>query len=135
MDARTYIRPAMKPYLQPTAASHYPEHLAPLLHWHGVSGAISGKRSGDARMDVERLLADQRTAWEWAIAKQVAVLSINADRNGAYLFVAASPMLQTLFGDECTWISRYVEHGLETSLWIGCIGHIRVFWLEVKCAH
>jgi hypothetical protein len=35
-------------------------------------------------MDVERLLADQRSAWDWAIAKHVAVLSINADRNGAY---------------------------------------------------
>lgn len=135
MDARTYTRPTYYPYKQQQGPADYPEHLAPLLHWHGVSGAISGTRSGDARMDLERLYADMRTAWDWAIAKHVAVLSINADRNGAYLFVAASPMLQTLFGDECAWIRRNVEHGLETSLWLGCIGHIRVFWREVKCAH
>lgn len=134
MNDRQYTRPAGHAYLPPAVAD-YPEHLAPLLNWHGVTGAISGTRSGDARADIDRLLADIRTAYDWAASKQVAILSVNADRNGAYLFVAASPRLHTLFGEECAWIKRSVDCGLETTLWLGCIGHIRVFWREVKCAH
>lgn len=114
--------------------TQHPEHLAPLLFWHGLGGPINGHRQSDARTDIAALLADQRTAWDWAEANHVAVLSINGDRNGAYLFVAASRSLYTLFGEECAWVKRSIERGVETTLWLGCIGHIRVFWREVKCA-
>ncbi|MBI2278176.1 MAG: hypothetical protein HYU74_12550 [Dechloromonas sp.] len=113
--------------------SMYPEHLAPALHWHGLGGPMNGQRSKDARCDFDAVMADQRTAWEWAAAKHLAVLSVNADRNGAYLCLAASPTLATLFGDECSRVTRIVQGALATELWMGCIGHIRVFWREVKC--
>lgn len=114
---------------------NYPEHLAPVFAWPNIDGPMNGHRDRDARCDIATALADQRTAFDWATSKQLAVLSVNADRNGAYLCVAPSPMIYTLFGEECAWIQRKVENGLSTELWLGCIGHIRVFWREVKCVH
>lgn len=116
-------------------ASIYPEHLAPCFDWPAVGGPLTGEPARDARGDIDKLLADMRTAWDWAKASQVAVISLDADRNGAYLRVAASPRLRTLFGDECAQIRQRETDGLRTETWLGCIGHIRVFWREVTCAH
>lgn len=107
-----------------------PEHLAP-----SFNAAVGGPLSGDARCDIDKLLADIRSAWDWAAANQVAVLSVNADRNGAYLVIAPSQKLHRLFGDECAQWRQHTQDGLRTENWIGCIGHIRVFWWEVTCVH
>lgn len=113
----------------------YPEHLAPVFNWPLISGALNGQRTTDARHDIDKLFADMRTAWDWAIANQVAVIGLDADRNGAYLRIAPSARLRTLFGDECAMIHRKTEAGLQTEWWIGSIEHIRVFWREVSCVH
>ncbi len=122
----------------------YPEHLSPVFDWPAVGGPLnatspkagtSGERNQDARCDIDKLLEDMRSAWAWAKASHVAVLSVDADRNGAYLRLAASPRLRTLFGDECAMIQRHEKADLRTETWLGCIGHIRVFWREVTCVH
>jgi hypothetical protein len=113
----------------------YPEHLQPVFQWPAVGGALNGLRGSDARSDIDKIFADLRTAWDWAIANQVAVIGLDADRNGAYLRVAPSPRLHTLFGDECANVHRKTEAGLRVEWWIGGIGHIRVFWREVTCVH
>lgn len=111
-----------------------PEHLAPAF-FHIPSGPINGHRERDYRCDFDKLQADMRTAWEFAIAKHIAVLTVGADRCGTYLIVAHSRQLHTLFGNECAWVQRKVDAGLRTEIWLGCIGHIRVFWREVTCVH
>jgi hypothetical protein len=108
-----------------------PEFMAPSLN-PPTRGAIN---RGDARSDIDALLADQKTAWNFAVAHNLAILSVNADRNGAYLVVTPNKDIYKLFGDECGMWRRHVEGGLTTEHWIGCIGHIRVFWREVKCVH
>ena len=117
----------------------YPEHLAPVFDWPAVGGPLNSAnpnaRARDARCDIDQLLADIRAAWEWAKASHVAVLSIDADRNGAYLRLVESPRLRGLFGDECAMVKRSEKDGLRTEIWLGCIGHIRVFWREVTCVH
>lgn len=90
--------------------------------------------SKDQRLDFDALQADMKMAWDFAVAKGLSVLTVAADRNGAYLVVAAHPSIYALFGEECAQHRRHVEHGLCTEHWLGCIGHIRVFWREVKCA-
>lgn len=106
-----------------------PEFLYPAL------SITAGGPMADARTDIARLLDDQKTAWDFAAAKNLAVLTVAADRNGAYLVVAPSKDIYTLFGDECGQWRRHTENGLLTEYWLGCIGHIRVFWREVKCVH
>lgn len=114
----------------------YPEHLSPVFDWPAVGGPLDATRTGDARCNIDRLLVDMSAAWDWAAANHLAVLSIDADRNGAYLRLAPAPRLRTLFGDECACIRRTVEHGLQVERWIGTIGeNIRVFWQEVACVH
>ncbi len=104
-----------------------PEFLKPALN------LMAGGPMGDARTDVDKLLADQKAAWDFAKAKGLAVLTMAADRNGAYLVVAPSKDIYALFGEECGQWRRHSEAGLLTEYWLGCIGHIRVFWREVKC--
>lgn len=111
-----------------------PEHLLPGF-LPAPSGPLNGTRPRDVRCAVDALVTDMKTALNWATSAQLAVLSINADRNGAYLVVAPSPRLKTLFGEECTWFHRYTDHGLLIEHWLGAIGHIRVFWREVTCVH
>lgn len=108
---------------QPTC----PEFLVPSLN------ITAGGAMADARHDIERLLADQKTAWDFARTKGLAVLTVAADRNGAYLVVAPSKDIYTLFGEECGQWRRHVDAGTTIKYWLGCIGHIRVFWREVKC--
>lgn len=112
----------------------YPEHLAPVFHWPAIGGPLLPEQK-DARCDIEKVLADQRAGFEWAQAEHLAVLSINADRNGAYLCIAPSPRLIDLFGEEMACIHQRTEGGVQTKFWLGCIGHIRVFWREVTCVH
>lgn len=111
-----------------------PEYLLPLLNVP-VGGPINGSRGHDTPCDFEKLLADQRTAWDWAVANRLAVLSANADRNGAYLVLAPSPRLHTLFGEERSCVHQSVQNGMRIELWVGSIEHIRVFWREVSCVH
>lgn len=125
----------MKTYTDITHTPVCPEHLAPVFAWHGIGGPMTGNPDRDARCDIKAIFTDLRTAWDWAAAKHLAVLSIAADRNGAYLCLAASPVLHTLFGDECIRVTRIVQGTLATELWLGYIGHIRVFWREVTCVH
>lgn len=113
--------------LRPAAV--YPEFLAPSLN-----PPARGPINGEARMDVENLLADMKTAWDFATSKHLAVLTMAADRNGAYRVVAPHPTIYALFGDECGQWRQHTENGLTTEHWLGCIGHTRVFWREVKCA-
>jgi hypothetical protein len=106
-----------------------PEHLAPSLV-AAVGGPIR-----DARHDLDRLIEDQKTAMRFAIAHHLPILTMAADRNGAYLVVAPTRHIYTLFGDECAQWRRHVDGAVTTEYWLGCIGHIRVFWREVKCMH
>lgn len=112
----------------------YPEHLAPIFNWPAIGGPLVAQQS-DARCDIEKLLADQRTAFAWAQAEHLAVLSMNADRNGAYLVIAPSARLAGLFGDEMACVLRRDEGGVQIKFWMGCIDHIRIFWREVTCVH
>lgn len=105
-----------------------PEYLAPSL------AVPAGGPIKDARCDLERLLEDQKEAMRFAIANKLPILTLAADRNGAYIVVAPARHIYTLFGDECGLWRRHVDNGLTTEHWLGCIGHIRVFWREVKCA-
>lgn len=107
-----------------------PEFLAPSL-CQPVRGPIN---SADQRLDFAALQADMKQAWDFATAKGLSVLTVAADRNGAYLVVAPHPSIYALFAGECGQHRRHVGHGLTTEHWLGCIGHIRVFWREVKCA-
>lgn len=112
-----------------------PEHLAP-----GVMPAPSmPMNGGDARREFTQLLCDQFEGVKYCEANQIAVLSIGADRHGAYINVAPVAKLRTLFGDECACIKRSVNAGLSIEIWIGTIttvaGVIRVFWREVACMH
>lgn len=114
----------------------YPEHLMPALRWQPVSSPITNREvAGDARTCIDKLLDDQRRIYAWAQSHHLAVLSINADRNGAYICVAAQPSLYRLLGDECTKVCSRIENGLALEYWIGLVGEIRVFWREVKCVH
>lgn len=109
--------------------AHTPEFLAPSLNVP-TRVAMNG---GDARTDIDTLLADQKAAWEFAMANRLAILATAADRNGAYLVVAPAKHIYKLFGEECGMWRRHSDAGLTTEHWLGCIGHIRVFWREVKC--
>lgn len=111
---------------------YFPEHLAPAFIAPLCKGQVN---TADARTNIDKLLADQRQVWDWAVASGLAVLSINGDRNGAYLCVAPAKHIYSLFGDECAQIQRQTRDGLCTETWIGLVGHIRVFWREVKCVH
>lgn len=113
--------------------SCYPEHLAPAFSAPIPKGPIND--AGDARYDIDKLLHDQRQVWDWAVANRLAVLSVNGDRCGAYLCVAPTRNIYTLFGDECSQVQRKTKNGLCTETWLGLVGHIRVFWREVKCVH
>ena len=106
-----------------------PEFLSPSL-CQPVRGPING---ADQRLEFASLIDDMKTAWDFAVAKGLAVLTVAADRNGAYLVVAAHPSIYALFGDECGQHRRHVDNGMTTEHWLGCIGHIRVFWREVRC--
>jgi hypothetical protein len=123
----------MSATLHPLPPSLYPEHLAPVFSWPAVGGPLNGSRERDARCDIDKLFADMRTAWDWAMCNHIAVIGVDADRNGAYLRVVHSTKLQHLFGDECAMIKRHTEAGLRTEIWLGSIEHIRVFWREVTC--
>jgi hypothetical protein len=110
-----------------------PEHLSP-AYFAPVGGPINGTRHADHRCDFERLQEDMRTAWAFATEHHLAVLQVSGDRNGAYLVVAPSAGVEKLFGEEiCHWVAR-TGNGMINELWLGCIGHIRVFWRTVKCA-
>lgn len=111
---------------------YFPEHLAPAFIAPLSKGPLD---ASDARHDIDKLLADQRQVWDWAMAAGLAVLSINGDRNGAYLCVAPSEHIYKLFGDECALIQRKTLDGLRVESWMGMVGHIRIFWREVKCVH
>lgn len=102
------------------------EHLAPSL------AAPVGGPIRDARMEIGQLMTDMQTAVDFCTAQHIPVLTIAADRNGAYLVVAPAAHLRVLFGDECTCWRRGVSGHLVTEHWIGLIGHIRVFWREVN---
>ncbi len=106
-----------------------PEFLAPAL-----LPPTRGSITSDARLSIGSLMDDMKTAWDFAVAKKLAVLNVAADRNVAYLIVAPSRDIYTLFGDECGQWRRHTENGITTEHWLGCIGHIRVFWRETKCA-
>lgn len=112
--------------------SYIPEHLAPAFASPLTKAPINER---DARTDIDKLLADQRQVWNWAVANGLAVLSINGDRNGAYLCVAPAKNITVLFGDECAQVQRRTEGGFCTETWMGMVGHIRVFWRDVKCVH
>lgn len=116
-----------------TFPSYYPEHLAPAFASPIQRGPINGR--ADARYDIDKLLADQKQVWDWAMTKGIAVLSVNGDRNGAYLCVVPTANIYELFGDECAQVQRKSENGLLTETWLGLVGHIRVFWREVTCVH
>jgi hypothetical protein len=111
------------------AYATYPEYLAPSLN-PAVGGPIP-----DARADIDRLLEDQKEAMRFALAQSLPILTLGADRNGAYVVVAPAKHIYKVFGDECGQWRRHVDAGLTTEYWLGCIGHIRVFWREVKCTH
>lgn len=111
-----------------------PDYLLPSLA-QPVGGPLLARPGSDARCDFDKLQADQRTAWEWAIANHIAPLTCAFDRNGAYLVLPPSPRLYAIFGKECNWWHQSTNNGLRTQLWLGCIGHIRVFWREVTCVH
>jgi len=110
----------------------YPEHLAPAFL--PAPSAPIGGQSPDARCDMDKLFADMRKAFEFALANHLAVLSVNADRFGAYLVVAESPMLQALFGEESCLVDHKTDAGLRIEIWLGGVDNVRVFWREVKCA-
>lgn len=112
------------------------EHLFPALRWQPVSQPIT-KRTNDAdpRTAIDKLLDDQRRVWTWAQDKHLAVLSVNADRNGAYACIAPHPDLYTMFGEECVKVHSRDENGLILEYWMGLVGELRVFWREVKCVH
>ncbi len=107
-----------------------PEHLQPAFH-APVGGPIRKQSPGT----FEDYIRDIRKAVEFALAKGLMVISINADRNGAYLVVVPQPTLYKLFGDECASVQRRTEAGLVTELWLGSLDNVRVFWREVKCVH
>lgn len=110
----------------------YPEHLAP-----GFLPAPSQPIASidqDARCDMDKLFADMRKALEFAQANHLAVLSVNADRFGAYLVVAEAPTLQALFGEEAALVDHRTDAGLRIEIWLGGVENVRVFWREVKCA-
>ncbi|WP_306603882.1 hypothetical protein [Azonexus sp.] len=113
-----------------------PEHLSPSLA-QPVGGPINGQREKDHRCDFERLQKDQRTAWAFAQRHHLAVLTVAADRNGAYLVVAPAQRLLSIFDDECAcWRSEPSNNGMKIEHWVGLAnGNIRVFWRDVKCAH
>lgn len=114
----------------------YPEHLMPALRWQPVSRPITEReKSSDPRSCIDKLLDDQRRIFNWAQSEHLAVLSINADRNGAYACVAAQAALYKIFGDECAKVHERSENGVVLEYWIGLVGEIRVFWREVKCVH
>lgn len=115
--------------IQQTPFAICPEYLAPSL------AVPAGGPIPDARLDIERLLEDQKEAMRWAINASVPILTMAADRNGAYIVVAPVKHIYALFGEECGQWRRHTENGLTTEHWLGCIGHIRVFWREVKCTH
>lgn len=112
-----------------------PEHMLPSLH-APVGGPINGERAKDYRCDFEQLQADMRTAWDFAAAQHLPVLTAACDRNGAYLVVAPSKHIYKLFGDEAAcWQRVPGKNGVVVEHWMGAIGHIRVFWRDVKCTH
>lgn len=106
-----------------------PEYFVPALA-PAVGGPIK-----EARMKIEDMLDDMLEGKRWADAQKLPVLSVGVDRNGAYLVVAPAKHIYTLFGKECGWWRRHEEAGLTTEHWLGCVGHIRFFWREVKCTH
>ena len=111
------------------------EHLAPALNVP-VGGPINGHRQKDYRTDFDRLQADMASAWRFATKHHLAVLTVAGDRNGAYLVIAPSPKLKTLFGDEAArWRMDPATNGMRVEYWLGLIGNIRVFWREVTCVH
>lgn len=117
----------------------YPEHLAPVFDWPAVGGPLNSTnpnaRAREPQRDLEKMFEDIRSGLAWAEAANIRVISFDGDRNGAYLRLVASPRLRGLFGDECTMVKRQEKNGLRTEIWLGCIGHIRVFWREVTCVH
>lgn len=106
-----------------------PEYLAPSLN------PPSGGPIKDARADIDRLLEDMKEGMRFAIAQRLPILTMAADRNGAYLVVAPVKHIKALFGDECGLWRRKVDAGMTTEHWLGCCGHIRFFWREIKCTH
>ncbi len=114
-------------------ATATPEFVIPALA-QPVGGPLTP--GGDVHCDLDRLFADMRTAWHFAERNYLAVLTIAADRNGAYMVVSPTARLAPIFGAECGLLrSEPPQNGVVVEHWLGCIGHIRVFWREVKCAH
>ncbi|RIX47469.1 MAG: hypothetical protein D3M94_07290 [Rhodocyclales bacterium GT-UBC] len=105
------------------------EHLAPSLN------VPTSRPLNDARTDIESLITDIRFAFNYAQEHALAVLSVNADRFGAYMIIAPTEHVKTLFGAECTCWRNYESEGTATEHWVASIEHIRVFWREVKCVH
>lgn len=123
----------MSPLHPPSAI--YPEQLAPVFDWPAVGGPLNRQDNQRAPCSIDKLLADIRIAWDWAQLNHVPILSVDADRNGVYLRLVATPRLYTLFGDECATVRREEKNGQRIEVWLGCIGHIRAFWREVTCVH
>lgn len=119
MNARIYHLPQSGPAC--------PEYFAPSMAVP-VGGAIA-----DARTNLEQLFEDMQTGMLYANTKHLPILTIAADRNGAYLVVAPTRDIYKLFGNECATWRRQVEGQMTVEHWFGMVGHIRFFWREVKC--
>lgn len=104
-----------------------PEILAPAMV-PAVGGPIS-----DARMNVDTMFEDMKTAMRFAIRNNLPILTMATDRNGAYLIVAPVSHIYDVFAEECGLLKRDPEGGLMIEHWLGCADNVRIFWREVKC--
>lgn len=105
------------------------EHLAPSLN------VPTSRPLNDARTDIEGLITDIRFAFDFAQKHALAVLSVNADRFGAYMIIAPTDNIRKLFKKDCVCWRNFEQAGTNTEHWVASIKHIRVFWREVKCVH
>lgn len=104
-----------------------PEILAPAM-LPAVGGPIA-----DARLSIDRMFEDMKTAMRFAVRNNLPILAMATDRNGAYLVVAPVSHIYAVFGPECGLIKRDPEGGLMIEHWLGCADNVRIFWREVKC--
>lgn len=103
-----------------------PEILAPAM-LPAVGGPIA-----DARLSLERMFEDMKTAMRFAIRNNLPILTMATDRNGAYLIVAPVSHIYNVFGEECGLLKRDPEGSLMIEHWLGCADNVRIFWREVK---
>lgn len=104
-----------------------PEILAPAMV-PAVGGPIA-----DARLSVDRMFEDMKTAMRFAVRNNLPILTMATDRNGAYLIVAPASHIYDVFGEECGLLKRDTEGGVMVEFWLGCADNVRIFWREVKC--